>query len=240
MSLAAEYDVFSQEAVRQMLLRLQGQLVRTGLYLFDEYGELIHQSTVDLLLGKKDITIYFDLDTSVPFHSFRWDPIEGSPCRVSTQSIVLTNHLGVTTSISIDEMQHHGELENDGICFYTNDPQQKYFFSGNAKRIEITARVEKLDAFIAEQKLSERVFALQDQNRRYASYSLELEELRGELELRLLEEQGRLQESREAMALQQEQLSAQEQYIGTLLNSWSWKLTRPLRWLTGFYREQNT
>ena len=205
MGLSKGYDVFSQEDLREMSLRAWGKLVYTGLYLFDEGGGLIRQYMVEMLLGNEN-TICFELDEEGPFHSFRWDPIEGSPCRVFTQSIMLTNDRGTTTSIPIDEMQHNGEPENDGIRFYTNDPQQKYFFSGNAKRIEITARVEKLDPFVVESKLSQRVFELQDKNGQYIAYNTQLEGIRGHLEARLLEQEGRLRESQDTILRQEDQL----------------------------------
>ena len=82
-------------------------------------------------------------------------------------------------------MQHNGEKEDGRVCYYTNDPQQKYLFGGTAKQIKIVAHIEKSDPLIVEQKLSGQVFALQDAFRQYKSHSLELEEIRSGLESRV-------------------------------------------------------
>ncbi len=267
-ALAKDHDVFGQEELRKMSLRVWGKLVYSGLYLFDEANHLVGQYTTEILLVEEQgNTILFELDGTTLFHSFRWDPIEGSPCRVSTRSIVLTDSEGKVTDIPVEGVQHNGEKEDGRVCYYTNDPQQKYLFGGTAKQIKIVAHIEKSDPLIVEQKLSGQVFALQDAFRQYKSYSLELEAVRSSLESRVsgLEEirsglesrvsgleavhsvseslvsglEGMLRASQGQVLRQQEEIGRQKRQIEDLLNSWSWKLTQPVRWLGRYFRRWN-
>ena len=144
MGLAAEYDVFSQEAVRRLHYLANNDIAYSGLYLFDASGALIKYHQIEVNLNGDTPHFVFKLDEPTAFESFRWDPIENAPCTVSLISTIFRDENTGVDVHSAEVLWHNGEEKGGHIQFNTADPQLHYPVPGKTRYVEIVARVSRM------------------------------------------------------------------------------------------------
>ena len=148
--LAAKYDIFSlvqtSELQRRLMAMAAGNLVRSGIYLFDEHHNLLHHDAVEVILPTKGSSrIEFQLEGTPDFHHFAWDPVENNACATQTFAIEIEDAAGNLIHISPTPSRHNGTENEEKIWFYTFDPRQYYNFGGQIRRITFIADIHRLD-----------------------------------------------------------------------------------------------
>jgi len=91
--------------------------------------------------------IKFDLSDFKKIDGLRWDPYEGSECRVNLTSIIITDQIGIESVVPLESVQHNGKsIANSGrITFCTTDPMYMFPASGEFTQCRLQGTWELIE-----------------------------------------------------------------------------------------------
>jgi glycosyltransferase involved in cell wall biosynthesis len=155
--ITGKHDVFSIVKSTDLQRRLQqvssGNVIQSGIYLFDAADNLVFHDAVEVVLSPgKPNRIHFELPENLAFHRFAWDPIEHFPCVVETHKVTLEDEHGNIALPEAAPERSNGEEMDGKIWFYTFDGRQYYSVEGKWRHITIVATIEKINPFLVEER----------------------------------------------------------------------------------------